>query len=293
MVIFVPGTEETDPKKQNMSLQQLGSATSALQTSNTTNTANIAALMATGLPNTLNLGGTQFGELTYQYGTSGAPATSGTADVNVASRFGVLSAALDFGVYGSGVAWFQNRLQANLASNLAIALNPNGGGVAIGKNSAATALDVNGTATATAFSGPTSGITSGAGASAGQVGEVVLSSGSLSLTTSAVTFLLGSVALSAGDWDVSASTDFVASGTTNVTDWYASLATSSGSLTPLAGTVAQHVRVPSTADYSFGFSIPPVQVLPTGSTSYYLNARWVGSGSAPTANFVLRARRMR
>lgn len=36
MVIFVPGTEETDQKKQNMSLQQLGAAVSALQTSDST-----------------------------------------------------------------------------------------------------------------------------------------------------------------------------------------------------------------------------------------------------------------
>lgn len=33
MVIYVPGTDETDSKKQNMSLQQLGGATSTLQTS--------------------------------------------------------------------------------------------------------------------------------------------------------------------------------------------------------------------------------------------------------------------
>ncbi len=33
MVIYVPGTEETDQKKQNISLQQLGAATSTLQTS--------------------------------------------------------------------------------------------------------------------------------------------------------------------------------------------------------------------------------------------------------------------
>lgn len=39
MVIYVPGTEETDQKKQNMSLQQLGSAV-------TTNTASIAAMQA-------------------------------------------------------------------------------------------------------------------------------------------------------------------------------------------------------------------------------------------------------
>ena len=42
MVIYVPGTEETDQKKQNMSLQQLGAAASTLQTSVTTNTADIA-----------------------------------------------------------------------------------------------------------------------------------------------------------------------------------------------------------------------------------------------------------
>lgn len=41
MVIYVPGTEETDPKKQNMALQQLGGATSTLQTS-------VAALQAAG-----------------------------------------------------------------------------------------------------------------------------------------------------------------------------------------------------------------------------------------------------
>lgn len=284
MVYYVPGTEEKDLKKVIQSLQQAHEKTQE----------NSDDLSSVGLPSRLNLGGsTPYGILTYQYGTAGAPATSGTTDANVASRFGVQSVAVDFGVYGSGVAWLQNRSQANFATNFAIALNPNGGGVAVGKNNAATALDVNGTVAATAFAGPTSGITSGAGASSGQVGEVISSAGTSGSMTSGVTLNVATVALTAGDWDISASADFVASGTTNVTDWHATLATTSGSLTPLAGTVAQHVRVPSTADYSFGFSIPPVQVLPTGSTSYYLNLRWVGSGSAPIANFVLRARRMR
>ena len=44
MVIYVPGTEETDQKKQNMSLQQLGGATSVLQTAVGSNTSNISAL---------------------------------------------------------------------------------------------------------------------------------------------------------------------------------------------------------------------------------------------------------
>lgn len=42
MVIYVPGTEETDPKKQNISLQQLGRTATSLQTSVATNTSNIA-----------------------------------------------------------------------------------------------------------------------------------------------------------------------------------------------------------------------------------------------------------
>lgn len=42
MVLYVPGTEETDPKKQNMSLQQLGGGLTTATTNIATNTANIA-----------------------------------------------------------------------------------------------------------------------------------------------------------------------------------------------------------------------------------------------------------
>ena len=102
----------------------------------------------------LNLGGgTLYGGLTNQYATAGNPATSGTVDANVANRIGVSSVALDTGAFASGVIWMQNRLQADFSSNLAISLNPNGGNVAIGKATAATALDVSGTVTATTFAG--------------------------------------------------------------------------------------------------------------------------------------------
>jgi hypothetical protein len=43
MAFYVPGTEETDPKKQNMSLQLLGAAASTNTTNIATNTTNIAA----------------------------------------------------------------------------------------------------------------------------------------------------------------------------------------------------------------------------------------------------------
>jgi len=153
--VYAPGSQERDPSKQNMALQDHASKISSNTDDIATNTADIAALEATGLPDNLNLGGsTLYGILTYQYGTSGAPATSGTTDANVASRFGVQGVGVDFGVYSSGNAWIQSRLKSNLATNFALALSPNGGGVAIGKSTAATALDVSGTVTATAFSGP-------------------------------------------------------------------------------------------------------------------------------------------
>lgn len=44
MALYVPGTEETDPKKQNQSLQLLGGAISALQTSLTALQADYASL---------------------------------------------------------------------------------------------------------------------------------------------------------------------------------------------------------------------------------------------------------
>jgi hypothetical protein len=48
MVIYVPGTEETDPKKQNMSLQAIATSATATAASTATNTTNIAALTAAG-----------------------------------------------------------------------------------------------------------------------------------------------------------------------------------------------------------------------------------------------------
>ncbi len=44
MVTYVPGTEETDPKKQNMSLQQIGPKLDTAIANVATNTADIAAL---------------------------------------------------------------------------------------------------------------------------------------------------------------------------------------------------------------------------------------------------------
>lgn len=55
MTIYVPGVAETDPKKQNRSLQQLGTATSTNTTSIATNTADIATNTTNIATNTTNI----------------------------------------------------------------------------------------------------------------------------------------------------------------------------------------------------------------------------------------------
>jgi len=88
---------------------------------------------ATGSSLALSFGtNTTGGNLSVSWPNAGAPASSGTVDANVAVRFNVQSVVYDFGVYAGGTIWKQARLISNLATNEAIALNPNGGGVAIG-----------------------------------------------------------------------------------------------------------------------------------------------------------------
>jgi hypothetical protein len=153
-----------------------------------------------------------------------------------------------------------------------------------------TAITTSGTCTTT---GATPGIATNSAASAGNVGEVVMSTGTSGVLSSTVTAQLATISLTAGDWDISASITTATGGGTNTTDWYASVSASSASLTAIAGTVPYHVRQASAADTPANLAFPPAQVLLSGTTSYFLNIQWVGSGTQPTATYVLRARRMR
>jgi hypothetical protein len=87
-------------------------------------------------------------------GTAGAPLTTGTnSDPSTILRVHCVSIGLDFGVYGSGGAWIQNRqITVSFGTNYPINLNPNGGGVSIGAGSSALtyALEVTGSIRATA-----------------------------------------------------------------------------------------------------------------------------------------------
>jgi hypothetical protein len=87
------------------------------------------------------------------------PATSGaTANGNLRLGATVGTHALDFGLSSSSTyAWLQARDRLAYGTYNNLALNPNGGLVGIGKSNPASALDVNGTITANAYSGTWSG----------------------------------------------------------------------------------------------------------------------------------------
>ncbi|WP_235885210.1 hypothetical protein [Bradyrhizobium frederickii] len=138
------------------------------------------------------------------------------------------------------------------------------------------------------------GIASNTAASSGEVGEVILSTGTSGALSSGVTAAVASIPLPAGDWDVSATAQFNTGGGTNSTDYYASVSTTSGSLAaPLGTSVAQHERTPSQADHSQAMSIAPTQGLFNATTTVYLNTQAVFTGTAVTCTYSLRARRMR
>lgn len=133
-------------------------------------------------------------------------------------------------------------------------------------------------------------------AAAGEIGEVISSQGSSGSLTSGSTAALGNVPLTPGDWDVSAIVQFKTSGATSINDYYASLSAVAGSVVanPYGTSLALHRRfVPAQADHSDCLDIPPTQALLSAATTLYINAQAVFTGTAPTADWSIRARRAR
>ncbi|WP_370139855.1 hypothetical protein [Bradyrhizobium sp. USDA 313] len=137
------------------------------------------------------------------------------------------------------------------------------------------------------------GIASNTAASTGEVGEVISASGTSGTLTSGTIAALGSISLTAGDWDISATIQFNAAGGTSSTDYNGAISTTSANLTPYGTSIAFTQRFPATADHSENFAFSPVQALINATTSFYLNARSVFTGTAPTASWCIRARRIR
>jgi hypothetical protein len=69
---------------------------------------------------------------TVAHANAGNPASSGSTDANLAFRVDVQSVGVDFGVYGSGIAWIQPRLKSALGTTFGLTLCPVGGTVATG-----------------------------------------------------------------------------------------------------------------------------------------------------------------
>lgn len=138
------------------------------------------------------------------------------------------------------------------------------------------------------------GVSTNTAASAGSVGEVLASSGTTATLTTATGTQAATLSLTAGDWDVSGQAMLNTAGGTNVTDFYVSISATSASIAaPVANSIATHERVPSSADHTVTLSVIPVQILLSSTTSYYLNVRADFTGTAPSATYVFRARRMR
>lgn len=138
------------------------------------------------------------------------------------------------------------------------------------------------------------GIASNTAASAGEVGEVIPASGTSGTLTSGVTTAIGSIPLTAGDLDVSATVQFNTGGATSTTDYYVSLSATSASIAAPYGTsLVLHERGPAAADHSAAFTIMPTQALLNSATTLYLNVQAVYTGTATTATWSIRARRMR
>jgi hypothetical protein len=82
------------------------------------------------------------------FGAVGLPVNSGTTPTGI-TRFSQAGGVgvIDFGFGGaSGAGWLQTTSSANLATNFAFLINPNGGNVGIGTTAPTDTLSVNGTA---------------------------------------------------------------------------------------------------------------------------------------------------
>jgi hypothetical protein len=133
-------------------------------------------------------------------------------------------------------------------------------------------------------------------AAAGYVGEYKSASFGATALTTAVLANLTSVALTAGDWDVSAAVLFTQGTTTNLKRVYITLQTSvAANINPGFWTVAvwdgTNGIVPGTTPHTL--QLGPTRVSLASSQTYYLNAMATFTVSTSSANGIMSARRIR
>ena len=138
------------------------------------------------------------------------------------------------------------------------------------------------------------GVSAATNATAGNVGEII-TSGLIALTnfpTSTQWGDLGSIILTAGDWDVSVICKASANGAT-VVAWSAGIGTVTGnSATGLSdGDNAIFSSIPPTSIYDIPITIPSWRVSIAGSTTYYLKIKAQYSVATAQASGRISARR--
>lgn len=200
MAVYVPGTEETDQKKQNMSLQQLGKAVAAIQSATTVDSFN---------------------------GRSGA------------------------------VTPAQGDYPASLIP----------------------------------------GTTTNDNATAGNIGEYLSSTGGPVAVLTSTIANLASRSLTAGDWDVTGTADFVTSSATGANIFFRTgISTSASSNTLGTGSTLDVSGPHPTTTFSvsdINIPCPTVRLSLATTTTVYLNGLAVFSGGTMTASGFIRARRVR
>jgi hypothetical protein len=135
------------------------------------------------------------------------------------------------------------------------------------------------------------GTTTNNNVAAGSFGEYLNNSTSATALTTAVGGNCTSVALTAGDWDVSGAIQFVAGGTTTVQQLIAGIGTASATLGPVGTT--QALTLPFTTGSTNNLSTPTVRFSLAAPATAYLVGSATFAVSTMTCNGSIRARRVR
>lgn len=139
------------------------------------------------------------------------------------------------------------------------------------------------------------GIVSGSDAAAGVVGEYVLTSQTTPQSLTTATFLnLGSVSLTAGDWDISANVLFTGT-TATATQQIIGISTSSSAMVPSGGNYFNEAIGLYTTFAAGGGSLqtPVYRASISGSTNYFLVVQCTFGANTCLAQGAIRARRVR
>ena len=154
------------------------------------------------------------------------------------------------------------------------------------------------TTNATAAVGQLPGTTTNDNAASGKVGEyvesIIVSGSAVSLTT-ATAKTVTSISLTAGDWDVDCIVYYSLGGTTNYTDYRASLSLSTNTLDATPGRLTD-TSVPANAPGALGAlsqAVPAYRFSLSGTTSIFLIAQSSFTVSTMSAYGIIRARRVR